>query len=253
MNIRSRIPRFLFFTSIFTAEFGMAWTIFVRPDFIGLSAITVPFIVYWIAKRFNIGKYAHAGRTSDIQKSKWPVELASVASDSFEAFSFCPPLSYVGYTEYFAMSGDINDDLEARLPAEQYALLGFGNGFLQKIRNRFAEHQDCSQIQFHVINASQHCKELIGWLGYLQMSGRDNAGPSTGNLHNVIQANSKDICSRGPIIMKFLDKYHNGQSEPPYGSAFSSETLKEWKDIYEAAFAEGQRQGLRAVIVATTM
>ena len=223
--------------------------IFVRHDPIGLSAIIVSLVLAWVYKRLATSRDPYVSKVMGIPQSKWPIELASAASDSFEVFPGRPE-GYVGYTDYTAMSVDINDDLAARQPTEQYALLGFGNGFLKEIRNRLADCEDQGRTHFRVIDAAQKYKESIGWLAYLQRSGTDNAGPSTENLHSVIQSLSKDIGSKGPITMKFWDKVHNKQSESPTVSGTSPEMLEEWTDVYQAAFVEGQRQALRAVIAA---
>lgn len=182
-----------------------------------------------------------------VPASKWPIKLATAASDSFEFFPGRPE-GYVGYTDYTAMSVDVNDDLAARRPAEQYALLGFGNGFLQSIRDRIVDVGD-RRVNFRVINASAPCQESIGWLAYLQRSGTDNAGPSTENLHSVIQSVSKDVGSEGPITMTFWNKVHNKQSESLDTSGTSLAMLDEWMSIYQAAVAEGRKQAIEAVVI----
>lgn len=100
-----------------------------------------------------------------------------------------------------------------------------------------------------VIDASQQYRESIGWLTYLQRSGTDNAAPSTENLHSVIQSVASAVCSKGPITMKFWDRVHNKQGESLDASGASPEMLKEWTDIYETAFIEGQRQARDAAVI----
>ena len=181
-------------------------------------------------------------------QSKWPIALASVARDSFEVFPGRPE-GYVGYTDYTAMSVDVNDDLATRQPAQQYALLGFGNGFLQGVRSRLPDVEGSYRTHFRIIDASQKYKEMIGWLTYLQRSGTDNAGPSTENLHSVIQSVASAVGSKGPITMKFWDKVHNKQSENLDASGTSPEMLREWTEIYHTAFVEGQRQARDAAVL----
>lgn len=249
MNIHARLPALILFAIIFACGFGIVRMTFVRHDPIGPSAIIVALVLVEVYKRLATSRQPYVGRVMGIPQSKWPIDLASAASDSFEVFPGRPE-GYVGYTDYTAMSVDVNDDLAARQPTEQYALLGFGNGFLKGIRNRLADGEDHGRIHFRLIDASRKYKESIGWLAYLQRSGTDNAGPSTENLHSVIQSVSADIGSKGPITMKFWDKVHNKQSESLDASGTSPEMLEEWSEIYQAAFVEGQRQALRAVIAA---
>ena len=49
--------------------------------------------------------------------------------------------------------------------------------------------------------------------------------------------------------MKFWDKVHNKQGESLDASGASPEMLKEWTDIYETAFIEGQRQARDAAVI----
>lgn len=69
--------------------------------------------------------------------------------------------------------------------------------FLKEIRNRLSDGEVNDRVQFRVRDATQKHKEWIGWLAYLQKSGTDNAGPSTENLHSVIQTVSTNVQSNG--------------------------------------------------------
>ena len=242
----ARLPALILFSIILFGGFGIARIIFLRHDPIGISAIIVALVLVAIFKRVATSRHPLANRVMAIPQSKWPINLARAARDSFEVFPGRPE-GYVGYTDYTAMSVDVNDDLAARKPSEQYALLGFGNGFLQSIRDRLVDVGD-RRVQFHVIDASTKCQEMIGWLAYLQRSGTDNAGPSTENLHSVIQSVSKSVGSEGPITMTFWNKVHSKQSESLDTSGTSLAMLDEWVSIYQAAVAEGQKQAIEAVI-----
>lgn len=151
-------------------------------DLLGVSTIIVALALTAIYKRLAISRRPDVRSAMGNPQSKWPIQLASVASDSFEIFPGRPE-GYVGYTDYTAMSVDVNDDLAARQPAQQYALLGFGSGFLQEVRNRLPEVAGAGRTRFRVLDTSQRYKESIGWLAYLQQSGTDNAPPSTENLY----------------------------------------------------------------------
>jgi hypothetical protein len=247
MNIRARLPALILFAIILSGGFGIVRMTFVRHDLIGMSAIIVALVLTGVFKRLATSKHPYAGRAMGLTQSKWPINLASAASDSFEVFPGRPE-GYAGYTDYTAMSVDVNDDLATRQPAEQYALLGFGNGFLKGIRERLADGEGYGRSHFHVIDAARKYKESIGWLAYLQRSGTDNSGPSTENLHSVIQCLSTVVGSKGPITMKFWDKVHNKQSESLQASGTSPKMLEEWTDIYQAAFVDGQRQALSAAL-----
>lgn len=247
MHIGARLPALILFAIILFGGFGIVRMIFVRHDPVGISAIIVALVLVAIFERVATSRHPLANRAMGVPASKWPINLATAASDSFEFFPGRPE-GYVGYTDYTAMSVDVNDDLAARRPAEQYALLGFGNGFLQSIRDRIVDVGD-RRVDFRVINASAPCQESIGWLAYLQRSGTDNAGPSTENLHSVIQSVSKDVGSKGPITMTFWNKVHNKQSESPDTSGTSLAMLDDWMSIYQAAVAEGQQQAIEAVII----
>lgn len=221
--------------------------IFVQHDPIGIMAIILALVLVVIYERVAASGHPFANRIMGIPPSKWPINLASAAIDSFEVFPGRPE-GYVGYTDYTAMSVDVNNDLAARKPAEQYALLGFGNGFLQGVRDRLADVGE-GRIYFRVIDASTPCQESIGWLAYLQRSGTDNAGPSTENLHSVIQSVSKSVGSEGPITMDFWDKVHNKRSENLNASGTSPAMLEEWMSIYQTAFIEAQKHAIGAAVI----
>jgi hypothetical protein len=248
MNLRTKLPGLILFTIIAVGGFGIVRMIVVRDNAIGLSAIVVSLVLAGIYKHLATSRQPTVRNVMGTAQSKWPLQLASAASDSFEIFPGRPE-GYAGYTDYTAMSVDVNDDLLERQPVEQYALLGFGNGFLEGLRKRLGDGENHRRIIFHVDGASERQRELIGWLAYLHRSGTDNAGPSTENLHSVIGSVSKDIGSKGPITMKFWDKVQSKKSERLNGSCTSSKTLKEWTEVYQAAFVDGQRLALGATVV----
>lgn len=202
MNIQPRLPAFILFAIILSGGFGIARMTFFRHDFIGMLAIIVALALTAVYKRLATSRRPYVRCAMGNPRSKWPINLASAASDSFEIFPGRPE-GYAGYTDYTAMSVDVNDDLATRQPAQQFALLGFGNGFLQGVPNRLPDVEGSCRTHFRVIDASQQYRESIGWLTYLQRSGTDNAAPSTENLHSVIQSVASAVCSKGPITMKF--------------------------------------------------
>lgn len=248
MNTQPRLPALIVFAIILSGGFGIVRMTLFPHDLLGVSTIIVALALTAIYKRLAISRRPDVRSAMGNPQSKWPIQLASVASDSFEIFPGRPE-GYVGYTDYTAMSVDVNDDLAARQPAQQYALLGFGSGFLQEVRNRLPEVAGAGRTRFRVLDTSQRYKESIGWLAYLQQSGTDNAPPSTENLYSVVQSVASAVGSKGPITMKFWDKVHNKQSESLDASGTSPEMLKEWTGIYETAFAEGQQQARGAAAI----
>lgn len=182
------------------------------------------------------------GRISKIRQepSKWPIQLAEHVSDVFQVYPGSPK-GYVRYTDFNAMSMSINDDLMARSPTEQYALLGFSNGFLHGIETRLAELDQTPCNAFRVVNELAWERQFIGWLSRLQKLGTDNAGPSTEILHSVIRLTAANVCENGPITMGFWDKVRNKRTESVEVSGTSSELLTELIGKYQTKFREGGR------------
>lgn len=247
MAIRAGTRALFFLAIALSSGLGLGRITIVGADVAGLSVIGVALVLMGVYGRLAASRPADRPRPGEIPHSNWPIHLASVATDRFEVFSDRPE-GYVGYTDYTAMSVDVNDDLVAREPREQYALLGFGNGFLTGIRSKLVDGESRGQVRFHVVNASSKDKEAIGWLAYLQQSGTDNAGPSTENLHSVIQAYSNRIVSNGPTVVKFWDNAPRNQNESPDDSDVSSELPEEWTHIYQVAFEAGRRTASVALI-----
>jgi hypothetical protein len=248
MKLRQRLSELILFAIIFLGGFAIVRMVLFQPDPIGVATIIVTLVLVGFYRRLSTSGSPWALDDMGTQRSPWPINLASVASDRFEIFPGRPE-GYAGYTDYTIMSVYVNDDLAARQPTEQYALLGFGNGFLEGLRSKPARVDDQRRTQFHVVDASQKYKEHLGWLAYLQTSGTDNAGPSTENLHSVVRFVSEDIRSMGPRTMNYWDKVHNKKSESLDSSNTTPDMLKSWTDIYQEAFLEGQRQAQDATIV----
>lgn len=181
-----------------------------------------------------------------MEAPKWPIQLSAHTSDAFQIYPGKPE-GYAGYTDHTAMSVDVNDDLMARPPMEQYALLGSGDGFLQGIESRLAEESQMPCHAFRLPNASTWERQFIGWLSYLQKSGTDNAGPSTENLRSVIRSTATKVCENGPITMGFWDKIHNKRTESVDMSGISLELLNELTDEYRKRFSEGEHAAKMAL------
>ncbi|MCI4589780.1 hypothetical protein MOK15_06705 [Sphingobium sp. BYY-5] len=146
MNIQPRLPALILFAIILSGGFGIVRMALFRHDFLGLLTVIVALALTAVYKRLATSKRPDVRSAMGNPQSKWPIQLASAASDSFEIF-LGRPEGYVGYTDYTAMSVDVNDDLAAREPAQQYLLLGFGSGFLQEVWNRLPEAGDCQEFR----------------------------------------------------------------------------------------------------------
>lgn len=247
--MRALLPHLILFAIIISGGFGILRVAFSRHDTVGLLAIVASLVLTSAFARLARSRHPLIRRAMGEAKSKWPVRLPLNACDSFRVFPGRPE-GYSSYTDYTAMSVDVNDDLAARQPFEQFALLGFGSGFLEGVQRRIAEGSSAQKVRFRVENASPKQREFLGWLAYLQMSGRDNAGPSTENLGSVVWVVAKEICATGPLTMGFWDKAHNKKNESLEASGTSLDMLEELTGIYQREFREGQQLAINASMTA---
>lgn len=242
-----KLQTVLLYVVIFSGGFGIVRMVFVPHDPTGTLAIALSLVLTWAYIRRAKSIHFNARRNIFASERKRPVSLASKARESFEVF-LGRPAGYAGYTDYNAMSCGINDDLSGRQPEQQYALLGFGSGFLEAILSRLANGTSDCRVHLHVTYSSQTSKESIGWLVHHQRFGTDNADQSTENLQTVIRAISQEVLANGPITMNFWDKVHNKLSENLDSSGTSLEILGEWTKVYEAFHQVGQRLGEGAIV-----
>ncbi|WP_298396520.1 hypothetical protein [Sphingobium sp.] len=244
MGIRPILPTLLIFAIIVLGGFGILRMALIRHDLVGLLSILASLILFEVFRRLLLAKNPKIRKFA--QAPKRPIQLSTHASDAFQIYPGKPE-GYAGYTDYTAMSVDVNDDLMARPPLEQYALLGSGNGFLHGIESRLAEGTQTPCNAFRLPNASAWERQFIGWLSYLQKSGTDNAGPSTENLRSVIRSTAATVCENGPVTMGFWDKVHNKKTENVDASCTSPQFLNELIDEYRKRFTEGEHAARTAI------
>lgn len=229
---------------IILGGFGILRVALIHHDPVGLLSILASFVFFEAFRRLMLAKNPTIRRFVEVPK--WPIRLSAHASDVLQIYPGKPE-GYAGYTDYTAMSVDVNDDLMARSPMEQYGLLGSGNGFLLGIENRLAEGSQMPCNAFRLPNASAWERQFIGWLSYLQKSGTDNAAPSTENLRSVIRSTAAKVCENGPVTMGFWDKVHNKMTENVDVSGTSSEMLNDLIDEYRKQFSEGEHAARMAL------
>lgn len=125
-------------------------------------------------------------------------------------FTYYPekPQGYVGFTDYAAMSCELNDSLIAALPTEQFRSVGFGLGFVEEVLERA---HDKEKATFHAESASGEDAEDIGWLSLMQEKGTDNAGRSTANLAAALHGLAAKMREGGPVSIKYWDAYWNAK------------------------------------------
>lgn len=237
MSIRSILPNLLIFAIIIVGGFGILRVVLIRHDPVGLLSIITSLVLFEAFRRLMLARSPKLRKVLAAPKS--PIRLSAHASDTFQIYPGRPE-GYTGYTDYTKMSVVVNDDLMARPPMEQYALLGSGIGFLQGIESRLAEGTQMPFRTFRLPNASVWERQFIGWLSYLQKFGTDNAGPSTENLRSVIRSTATEVYKNGPITMDFWDKIHNKKTESLDMSGTSLEVLNELTDEYRKRISEGE-------------
>lgn len=236
-NGRWRIPmaRLLVGAVLVVSAFGFARVLYARFGGAAFAVLAVAIAVVFVWRWRTVARAGYA------KTSKRPVRLAQHAADCF-AFHPGHPEGYAGYTDRTAMNVAVNDDLAAREAEEQFAMLGFACGFLDAIEGKVAgAAQPPGRIVFRFPAAERHDRQLLGWLAWLQLSGTDNAGPSTANLHSVIRSTSAQVCADGPLTMNFWFKVHEGKQESLQHSGTTSAMLDAWCAIHQSAREAGQQ------------
>ena len=121
-------------------------------------------------------------------------------------FTYYPgkPQGYAGFTDYAAMSCELNDSLIAAQPTEQFRSVGFGLGFVEAVLKRA---HDKEKATFHAESASGEDAEDIGWLSLMQDKGTDNADRSTANLAAALHGLAARMREGGPVSIKYWDAH----------------------------------------------
>ena len=118
---------------------------------------------------------------------------------------------YVAFTDRYAMQADLNNALLESTSDRQFARIGFGKGFLTEIMNRL----DCKDGEGNLPRArfvlppdDEAICDHVNWLSQLQMSGVDNAPPSTMNLFRQIVSKGEELQRTGPVTLPFSSDYY---------------------------------------------
>lgn len=86
MNIQPRLPAVILSAIILSGGFGIVRMALFRHDFLGLSTIIVALALTAVYKRLATSKRPDVRSAMGNPQSKWPIQLASVASEGFEIF-----------------------------------------------------------------------------------------------------------------------------------------------------------------------
>ena len=121
-------------------------------------------------------------------------------------FTYYPgkPQGYAGFTDYAAMSCELNDSLIPAPPTDQFRSVGFGLGFVEAVLERA---HDKEEAIFYAASASSEDAEDIGWLSLMQDKGTDNADRSTANLASALRGLAVKMREGGPVSIKYWDAY----------------------------------------------
>ena len=235
----SKLSRLTLYAAIVIVGFGIERI---------LSGPKVPARLQWIVVSFALFATLRATVPSSrpvryisyiAAKGQKPVSLRGEATSTFDFFPGAPT-GYAGHTDFTAMRVTINDDLATRSAREQFALLGFGNGFVSEILRRVDEERLEERRQFSIEINELGTRQRVGWLAHLQRAGIDNGGPSTKMLHVGLSSVCREVMEQGPITLLFWDKVHNNRIESLDRSRTTPAMLRNYAKLYEAAFAEGR-------------
>lgn len=121
-------------------------------------------------------------------------------------FTYYPgkPQGYAGFTDYAAMSCELNDSLIAAPPTEQFRSVGFGIGFVEAVLERASDKE---KTILHAASASSEDAEDIGWLSLMQDKGTDNSDRSTANLAAALHGLAAKMREGGPVSIKYWDAH----------------------------------------------
>lgn len=156
-------------------------------------------------------------------------QLVSVAGDAADplllsefgpvrsaVFTYHPGIAsgYAGYTDHHAIRNDLNDWLLVLSDERQTWLVGFGYGLVHKIVERYKDAGAANQnLHLFVSSRDKDITDAVDWLNRLQLSGTDNAPPSTLNLLGALEDVHARMARRGPIRAKYWSAVRHAQEE----------------------------------------
>lgn len=177
-----------------------------------------------------------------------PTSLVSTATDVIGYYPGAPS-GYAAYTDHVAMNVTVNDSLIGRPPLEQFALLGFGAGFVSAMVERAVDEDLIQLHRFSVLNAGNEDRRRLGWLAFVQQKGTDNAPPSTENLQRVLAAIMERALRDGPIERRYREKQQYGGTDSPEPSGTSPEQLEVLGEECSRQRARGAHLAREAVLL----
>ncbi len=228
------MPSLFLYLIVGFGGFGI-FRVIIRPhDSVGLIAILASFVCLTIFRRASRKAPARSSHNAPFKK---PISLKRVASNTF---TFFPGVAsgYAGYTDYNAMRARLNDDLMLRPPKDQFALLGFGIGFLSALGARITAEE---MLDVQCDGASESEAQLLGWLAYIQDVGTDNADPSTRNLRDAIQSFATQVNEKGPVTMDYWRKVHDGLDESLDTSGIANGLMDELRSTFSIEYKNAER------------
>lgn len=233
MSLPAKSTLFLYLIIAF-GGFGILRAIIHPHDSLSFISILASFVC--------AGIFLHTSREKPVRISadapvKRVISLSRFAADTF---TFFPGMTagYAGYTDYNMMRARLNDDLLLRPPEDQFALLGFGIGFLDTLKARITA-EDIIIVRCDEVSTSE--AQFVGWLAFIQEVGTDNDGPSTKNLHGAIQEYATQVYDRGPIMMDYWRKVHDRLEESLGTSDIGSSLMDELRSAFLVEQKRGER------------
>lgn len=160
------------------------------------------------------------------------------------------PSGYAGYTDRFAVEVELHKGLLVRPAADQFALVGFSQGFSQMMLERAAKEGLAHKTVFRITAASAEDEQFIGWLGFIQRKGTDNAPPSTANLASALLRFSREISETGPLTLSFQERFLEHRHQTLEASQTAPTDLTVLNKLLVAGRERGERVAGEATVAA---
>jgi hypothetical protein len=159
-------------------------------------------------------------------KQQWRNTPSKALSECYFTYYPGAPRGYAGYTDHHAIRCDLNDWLLKETIDNQLWLAGFGAGFVTAAM-RYCEEYGRIELmtELRVKTSEKKITESIDWTQRLQLSGVDNAGPSTENLLSALDSMCVDLKSQGPVRREYWSGSVEAQAVTPNETAFYAEAI----------------------------
>jgi hypothetical protein len=161
-------------------------------------------------------------------KQQWRNTPSKALSECYFTYYPGAPRGYAGYTDHHAIRCDLNDWLLKETIDNQLWLAGFGAGFVTAAM-RYCEEYGRIELmtELRVKTSEKKITESIDWIQRLQLSGVDNADPSTENLLNALNSICISLGSEGPVHRKYWKDDAELQPAPPFDAVYHKEKIDE--------------------------